>query len=106
MIITTNILTKMPEEEEIDYKSPKTKIVSILFLIVICVVGTYFITKNIVEEQSAESFQQNIIIAYDQCGQICENKIPAFTNVDLDGMDCVCLEITNHGNSTKSIIQS
>ena len=89
---------------ELDYKSPRIKIIAIILIIVISVAGTYFITKNMIVEQNQKAILNVIDSAYNQCQQICGNKKPAFTNFNGETMDCICLDFAN-GNSTNNIIQ-
>ena len=97
-------IKKMDENLEVDYKSPKIKVISIVLIIIVSIAGTYFITKNITEGQNQKAILNVIVSAYNQCQQICDNKKPAFTNFNGETMDCICLDFAN-GNSTNNIIQ-
>ena len=81
------------------------RILIVIFIIIVSIVMTYFITKSITEKQVQGALSKIMTASFKQCEDLCGLKKPAFTDFDGTSMNCICLEFANYGNSTEGIIQ-
>lgn len=75
-----------------------------LIAILISSLTTFYITKNIVQNRTQKEIFQNMDNSYNQCRQICGIKKPALIDFSEGTMGCICLEVTNNGNSPNNNI--
>jgi len=93
----------MDGDEEI--KRPTKVFIGMLFLLIVAVALTIFVTKNMTEKNIQETYLHNLNNAYSECQQTCGLKQPAFTSLDGESLTCICLDNSN-GNSANNEIQS
>jgi len=92
----------MSEEITIEKKDWK---IWVIILLVILIIATFFITKNITKKQTISEIYDTIDIQFNACAKSCDIvSIPAWINIKDGFAECRCLQIIDDGNKTNNQI--